>query len=107
MTSSVVIQVLIIAALFAVFYLILVRPQRLRLKQHRELLDGLRPGQRVSTVGGLVGTIVESDDPHLVTIEITANIQVSVTRTSIDRLLTSPASASEHHNVDARRAAVA
>ncbi len=41
-----------------VFYLVVMLPQRKRLKQHREFLASLRAGDKVITVGGIYGTIV-------------------------------------------------
>ena len=44
--------------LFVVFYFALIRPQQRKQKEHAELLKGVRPGDKVVTTGGIIGTIV-------------------------------------------------
>ena len=47
----------LILVLVVMFYLLLIRPQQKRFAAHREMLDGLKKGDKVVTAGGLVGTI--------------------------------------------------
>lgn len=44
---------------FAIFYFILIRPQREREKKHREFINNLKKGMKVITEGGFLGTIAE------------------------------------------------
>jgi preprotein translocase subunit YajC len=46
----------------AIFYFLLIRPQQRRVRQQRQLVDSLRVGDEVITIGGLFGTILEMDD---------------------------------------------
>ena len=85
--TSLATQVLIIAVLFVVFFVVLVRPQQLRLQRHREMLAGLRPGLRIATVGGLVGTIVCVDGADLVTLEVADGMTVTILRKTVDCLI--------------------
>ncbi len=55
--------------LFAIFYFILLRPQYKRQKEHRQLLENLKKGDKVITSGGIYGTIVAVSD-QVVTLEI-------------------------------------
>ena len=48
--------------LFAVFYFFLIRPQRKKDKQVKEMLNNLKAGDRVCTIGGIYGTIVGIKD---------------------------------------------
>jgi preprotein translocase subunit YajC len=41
-----------------IFYFLLIRPQRLRAKQHDALMGSLKSGDRIETSGGLVGVVV-------------------------------------------------
>jgi preprotein translocase subunit YajC len=85
--TSLAAQALLIAIVFVVFFLVLVRPQLLRLKRHREMLAGLRPGLRVATVGGLVGTIVSVDEADLLTLEVAHGMTVTILRKAVDSLI--------------------
>jgi len=43
--------------IFGVFYILLIRPQQKKVKQHREMLNNLRRGDKIITSGGIIGTI--------------------------------------------------
>ena len=47
-----------IVLMLAIFYVILIVPQRRQQKNHQALLAGLQKGDQVVTVGGLMGEIV-------------------------------------------------
>ncbi|HAZ29961.1 TPA: preprotein translocase subunit YajC, partial [Candidatus Acetothermia bacterium] len=54
----------------AIFYFLLIRPQRRRQKEHRDLLGSLKRGDRVMTAGGVLGTIEEiAEDSIVLTVE--------------------------------------
>lgn len=43
--------------LFVVFYFMMIRPQKKKDKQIREMLNNLKTGDRICTIGGIYGTI--------------------------------------------------
>lgn len=67
-TSSSIPTVIMLVVLVGVFYFFLIRPEKKRKKQVAEMRSGLSVGDTVTTIGGVVGKIVEMDD-DLVTIE--------------------------------------
>lgn len=52
--------------LIAVFYFILIRPQRKKDKENREMLANLKVGDNITTIGGIVGTIAKIKDEKIV-----------------------------------------
>ena len=78
-----------ILAMLAIFYFILIVPQRRQLKAHQALVAGLKKGDRVVTAGGLVGEImaVRDDSVQLRTGQST----VEVERGRIVRVVTATA----------------
>ena len=54
-----------IAALVAIFYFMLIRPQRRQQDQHRQLLASLQKGDRVVTSGGIVGEVIHLKDDEI------------------------------------------
>lgn len=48
--------------IFVVFYFILIRPQKKKDKQIKEMLNNLKKGDRICTIGGIYGTIVSLKD---------------------------------------------
>ncbi len=55
-------MVLPLVLMGAVFYFMLIRPQRKKDKKVKEMLDNLKHGDRVTTIGGIYGTIVAIKD---------------------------------------------
>ena len=50
-------QFLMIGMIFAVFYLLVIRPQTKKQKDHQEMINKLGKGEQVVTRGGVIGTI--------------------------------------------------
>ena len=54
-----------------IFYLLLIRPQQQKVKEHQKLLSALRRGDKVVTAGGLIGTVARiAPDESEVSVEI-------------------------------------
>ncbi|MBE5793079.1 MAG: preprotein translocase subunit YajC [Clostridiales bacterium] len=51
--------------IFVIFYFMLIRPQRKKEKKVQEMLNALKVGDRVSTIGGIYGTITAIKDDTL------------------------------------------
>lgn len=51
--------------IFVIFYFMLIRPQRKKEKKVQEMLNALKVGDRVSTIGGIYGTITSIKDDTL------------------------------------------
>ena len=47
-----------IAAIFAIFYFLLIRPQQKQKRQHEEALRNIKRGDQVVTTGGIIGEVV-------------------------------------------------
>ena len=50
------VQLLPLVLIFVVFWLLLIRPQQKKMKQHRGMVAALRRGDRVVTAGGMIGS---------------------------------------------------
>jgi len=57
--------ILQIAAFIAIFYFILIRPQRQQAKKHAEMLKQVKRGDEIVTAGGIVGEVVHVKDDRL------------------------------------------
>lgn len=58
-------SLIMIAAIFVLFYFMLIRPQSKRAKEHRELLNRLKKGDEVITSGGMLAKIVNLDEQYI------------------------------------------
>ncbi|MCD6490357.1 MAG: preprotein translocase subunit YajC [Thermodesulfobacterium sp.] len=63
--------------IFVIFYLLLIRPQQKKMKEHQKFLSELRTGQKVYTAGGVVGKIVKIED-NIVWLEVNKNLNIPV-----------------------------
>ncbi|MBR4068043.1 MAG: preprotein translocase subunit YajC [Clostridia bacterium] len=59
------ISLLPMVLIFVIFYFMLIRPQRKKEKKVQEMLNALKVGDRVSTIGGIYGTITNIKDDTL------------------------------------------
>ncbi len=71
--------------IFVIFYLLIIRPQRVKERKHQEMLRELRKGDQVVTNGGLHGTVVGVQD-EVVVLRISDEVKVEVSRSAISFL---------------------
>ena len=63
------VQIVPMILIFVVFYFLLIRPQRKKDKEAKTMLDNLKVGDRICTIGGIYATIVRIKDDVL-TVEV-------------------------------------
>ncbi|KUK65998.1 MAG: Preprotein translocase subunit YajC [Parcubacteria bacterium 34_609] len=68
--------------IFAIFYFILIRPQQQRQKKHQEMLNSLKVGDKVITIGGIFGIIREINGDVL-TLEVSKDVKINTTKNAI------------------------
>jgi preprotein translocase subunit YajC len=71
-------------AIFAIFYFLLIRPQRTAQKRHQQMLTELKKGDEIVTEGGIVGSVVHIAEDN-VTVK-TGESRVVVLRGKIARV---------------------
>ncbi len=72
--------------MFAVFYFILLRPQQAQQKKRKEMLNSLKQGDKVVTVGGILGEIVALREDYL-TLKIADNCEVRISRSGVSSVI--------------------
>ncbi len=75
-------SILILAAFVAIFYFLLIRPQRKRQKEHQELVKKLQRGDKVITAGGIHGKITKLGEDYLM-LEVESGVTLKISRGSI------------------------
>lgn len=81
--NDTIIQLVPIAAMIAVFYFVLLRPQQRRAKEQREVVQAARRGDTVVTTGGIIGRVSKAVDENEVELEIAPNVKVRLARSGI------------------------
>jgi preprotein translocase subunit YajC len=79
-------SILLIVAMFAVLYFLMIRPQMKRAKEHRAMVDALQKGDEVVTAGGVLGRITKVGDTHI-GLEVSPNVEIQVQRTAVQTVL--------------------
>ncbi|MEG0068663.1 preprotein translocase subunit YajC [Cetobacterium sp.] len=79
-------MVLTFAIWAAVFYFLLILPNKKKQKKHQEMLDSLKDGVEVITAGGIKGTIT-GIGPEFLTVRIDKGVNIQVLKNSISRVL--------------------
>jgi preprotein translocase subunit YajC len=74
---------ILLAVMFGLLWLFLIRPQRQRQMQQQRLLQSVEPGDEVLTVGGLYGIVQEIDEDDDLIVEIADGIHVRIARRAI------------------------
>lgn len=74
--------------IFVVFYLLLIRPQQKKMKQHRAMVASVRRGDKVVTAGGVIGTVAKVVSDTEVQVEIAEGVKVRLVKGTIGEVLT-------------------
>jgi preprotein translocase subunit YajC len=75
-------------AIIAIMYMLLIRPQQKKVKQHQEMVKNLRKGDSVVTSGGTVGRVTKLIDDDQIEIEIAPNVKVRQMRSMVSEVRT-------------------
>ncbi|WP_227429562.1 preprotein translocase subunit YajC [Psychrobacter sp. I-STPA6b] len=85
-TTSIIGQLLLPIAFFAIFYFLVIRPQQKRSKEHRNMVNSLSEGDEVIFAGGLMGCIKKLDGDYAV-VRLNDRTEVMVQRASVISVL--------------------
>jgi preprotein translocase subunit YajC len=77
---------LLIGAMFAVMYFLMIRPQMKRAKEHKAMIDALQKGDEVVTAGGVLGRISKIGEGY-VSVEIAPTVEIQVQRAAVQTVL--------------------
>src|SRR3954464_3483532 len=70
--------------MFGIFYIILIRPQVRKQKDHQAMLQKLGKGDEIITRGGLIGKITGVSDDGILVLELQEKVRVRVPRAYIE-----------------------
>ena len=76
------------AVIFAIMYVLMIRPQQKKVKQHQEMVKNLRRGDSVITSGGTVGKVTKVVDDDQIEIEIAQGVRVRQMRNMVTEVRT-------------------
>ncbi|HON87398.1 MAG: preprotein translocase subunit YajC [Firmicutes bacterium] len=84
--SQMVGSIIWLVVLFAFMYFLLIRPQQKEQKERAQMIRSLKPGDKIVTMGGLIGVITKVEDMS-VKVRIAEKVEVDVLKTGVARIL--------------------
>jgi preprotein translocase subunit YajC len=93
-------NIISIVVLFAVFYFVLIMPERKRQKKMKEMLDNLKVGSSVITRGGIVGEIINIDGDQLVIVTGPNRVKIEITRHAVGNVIEAASNKIEEKSKD-------
>jgi len=76
-------SLLMLVALVAVFYFMIIRPENKRKKAAEELRNNLKKGDKLTTIGGIVGTIVQVNDDTIIIETSEDRVRIEITKWAV------------------------
>ena len=75
-------MLIMLALIFVVMWLFMIRPQRKQQKELQAFRDGLKRGDKVVTIGGIYGTVCELKNDSVL-IEVDNNVKIRVSKNAL------------------------
>ncbi len=79
-------SMIMIVAIFVLFYFMLIRPQNKRAKEHRELTSKLKKGDEIITSSGVLGKVTNIDEQYI-KVSIAEGVEVTIQRGAVTTVL--------------------
>ena len=78
--------IIMFVAIIAIFYFLIIRPQKKRDKETKAMLDAMKKGDKVVTIGGIHGTVVTVKEQTVV-LKVDDNARLEFTKSAISTVL--------------------
>jgi len=82
------VQLFPLILIFVVFYFLLIRPQQSKMKAQREMLAGVKRGDRVVTGGGIIALVTKVISDNELQVELADGVRVRIIKQTITDILT-------------------
>ncbi len=83
-TPNPLVQIVPMVLIFIVFYFFMIRPQQKKQKNRENILESLKRGDKVTTIGGIHGTVAGIDsDNKTVLVQVSETTKIKFDRTAI------------------------
>lgn len=80
--GSMVSTIVMFSVIILIFYFMILRPQQKRQKERQKLLEGVKKGDKITTIGGIHATVLGLED-KTVLIQIADNVKVKIDKSAI------------------------
>lgn len=87
-SSDFLVQLFPLVLIFVVFYFLLIRPQQSKMKAQKEMLAGVKRGDRVVTGGGIIGLVTKVISDNELQVELAEGVRVRIIKQTITDIVT-------------------
>jgi preprotein translocase subunit YajC len=77
--------IIMFALIIVIFYFMILRPQQKRQKERQKLLEGVKKGDKITTIGGIHATVLGVEDKTLL-VQIAENVKVKYEKSAISSI---------------------
>jgi len=84
--GSMISTLIMFAAIFAIFYFMIIRPQQKKAKEREAMINALKKGDKIITTGGIHGTIAGMDD-KTVLLDVGNNTKIKIEKSAIGQVV--------------------
>ncbi|TSA86038.1 preprotein translocase subunit YajC [Helicobacter mehlei] len=81
-TKELLTSLLPLLVLFLIFYFLIIRPQRVQAKKHKEMLDNLQKGDKIVSQGGLICEVIKPENTFF-KVKINDNTEVRLAKNHV------------------------
>ena len=85
---SFLVSLLPLILIFVVFWFLLIRPQQKRMREHKEMVQATKKGDKIITAGGIHGTVSRVVDDNALEVEIAPNVKIKLARETVSQNVT-------------------
>jgi preprotein translocase subunit YajC len=72
---------------FVIFYLLIIMPSRKKQKRHQEMVEQLKPGDKIITSGGIYGSVMGVQQDRI-ELKIATNVKIDITKNAVAVIVT-------------------
>jgi preprotein translocase subunit YajC len=87
-TTGFLIGILPWVLIFLIFYLLMIRPQQRKLKQHQATISAVKKGDDIVTAGGIRARVTRVLDDNEAEVEIAQGVKVRIVKSTISQVIT-------------------
>jgi len=81
-SPSLLVSLLPFIVIFGIFYLLLILPAKKKQKKHQEMIENIKPGEKIMTNGGIYGTITSIKDNKF-EVKIASNVKIEISKSAV------------------------
>tara|TARA_B100000686_G_scaffold247881_1_gene257596 strand:- start:267 stop:638 length:372 start_codon:yes stop_codon:yes gene_type:complete len=82
--------IIMMVAMFGVFWFLVIRPQSKRAKEHKAMLNAIKRGDQVVTNGGIIGRVARIEGDDVLIIEIAEGVRIKQRQSMIASMVQKP-----------------